>query len=264
MDINKYLKRIKVNSDIKPDLETLRCLHRQHIYNVPFENLDIHLGKKIVLEKDKLLHKIIEEDRGGFCYELNGAFYELLTTAGFNVKRISAGVCDDGKNYSPDFDHMALIVNIDGEEFLADVGFGDSFIEPLKFKPDEIQKDINDYFRISKSEDKQYYVLFRSSDGENFIPQYRFTSSSRELNEYDEMCRYHQTSPLSHFTQKVICSMAVEKGRVSLSDLKFIKTENGVKFPKEITDAEFYSLLKKHFNISLPGRLSFPNQYSKA
>lgn len=264
MVINKYLKRINLHSEVKPDLETLRSLHRQHLYNVPFENLDIHCGRKIVLEKNKLLQKIIGEGRGGFCYELNGAFYELLTTAGFKVKRISAGVCDDGENYGPDFDHMALIVNINGEEFLADVGFGDSFIEPLKFNLDEIQKDIKDYFRISKSEDKQYYILSRSSDGNNFLPQYRFTTASRELNEYDEMCRYHQTSPLSHFTQKVICSMAVETGRVSLSDLKFIRTVDGVKSQKDITETEFCTLLKTHFNISLTDRLSFPNHSQKA
>lgn len=258
MDIKKYLKRINVHSEVSPDLETLRYLHRQHLYNVPFENLDIHSGRKIILQKDKLLHKIIDEGRGGFCYELNGTFYELLTAIGFKVKRISAGVCDDGEKYSPDFDHMALMVNIDDEEYLADVGFGDSFIEPLKFKTDEIQKDIRDLFKISKSKGNEYYILYRSSGGENFIPQYRFTTAPRELKEYDEMCRYHQTSPESHFTQKVICSKADETGRVSLSNLKFIQTVDGIKEQKEIKESEFYSLLKSYFNISLQGRLNFP------
>jgi N-hydroxyarylamine O-acetyltransferase len=257
MEIKKYLKRIKVHSEVKPDLKTLRHLHRQHLYNVPFENLDIHSGRKIILQKDKLLHKIIDEKRGGFCYELNGTFYELLTAAGFNVKRVSAGVCDDGINYGPDFDHMALIVNINDEEYLADVGFGDSFIEPLKFNPDEIQKDVKDSYKISKSKGNGYYILFRSPDGENFIPQYRFKTAPKELNEYVEMCRYHQTSPQSHFTQKVICSKAVESGRISLSNLKFIQTVNGIKEQKEITENEFYSLLKSYFNISLPKRLNF-------
>lgn len=258
MDVNKYLKRIDVHSEVKPDLETFRFLHRQHLYAVPFENLDIHSGRKIILQKDMLLHKIIDEGRGGFCYELNGTFYELLTAVGFKVKRVSAGVCDDGKNYSPDFDHMALIVSINNEDYLADVGFGDSFVEPLKFKLDENQKDIRDYFKISKSKEDEYYFLYRSPDGENFIPQYRFTTVPRELNEFDEMCRYHQISPESHFTQKVICSKADEAGRISLSNLKFIKTVNGVKEQKEITENEFNSLLKSHFNITLPGRLIFP------
>ncbi len=262
--MDRYLKRINVHSQVQPDLETFRFLHRQHLYAVPFENLDIHSGRKIILKKDMLLHKIIDEGRGGFCYELNGTFYELLTAVGFKVKRVSAGVCDDGKNYSPDFDHMALIVSMNNEEYLADVGFGDSFVEPLKFKLDENQKDIRDYFKISKSKGDEYYILYRSPDGVNFIPQYRFTTVPRELNEFDEMCRYHQTSPESHFTQKVICSKANKSGRISLSNLKLIKTVNGLKEQKDITENEFISLLKSHFNVTLPGRLIFPPFSSRA
>ena len=92
MDVKRYLERINVHSEVKPDLETLILLHRQHLYNIPFENLDIHSGRKIILDEEKLIHKIIDERRGGFCYELNGAFYVLLKEIGFNVKRISAGV----------------------------------------------------------------------------------------------------------------------------------------------------------------------------
>ncbi len=258
MDVNKYFDRIRAKSVEKPDLETLRLLHRQHLYNVPFENLDIHSDRKIILEKDKLLHKIVDEERGGFCYELNGAFYELLKAAGFNVKRISAGVYGNGGKFSPDFDHMALIVNINNEEFLADVGFGDSFIEPLRFQTDIIQKDLKDYFRLTESAEDNYFILSRSADGKKFTPQYRFTTTPRELSEFDEMCLYNQTSSGSHFTQKIICSMAMPGGRVSLSDLKLIITKNGSKEQKRISENEIPSVLKNYFNVSLQNRLIFP------
>jgi N-hydroxyarylamine O-acetyltransferase len=263
MDVNKYLDRIHVKSIIKPDLETLRLVHHQHLYTIPFENLDIHSGRKIILDKEKLIHKIIDEERGGFCYELNGAFYELLKATNFNVKRISAGVYSKGGKFSPDFDHMALIVNLKDEHFLADVGFGDSFIEPIRFQLDIIQKDLKNYFRITKSSEDDYFILSRSADGIEFIPQYRFTTAERELSEFHEMCVYHQTSPESHFTQKVICSIAVPDGRISLSDLKLIITKNGNKDQKDISENEIPSILKNHFNISLQSRLIIPPDLSK-
>lgn len=258
MDLQKYLNRINISHDIKPDFDSFRLLHRQHMYNVPFENLDIHSGRKIILDKDKLVHKIVDEKRGGFCYELNGAFKELLSSAGYDVKYVSAGVINKEGSFSPDFDHMALLVEIEKVKYLADVGFGDSFIEPLKFNPEEIQKDTAGYFKISESNEKGFYILFRSEEGKNFNPQYKFSVVPRRLEEYETMCEFNQTSPESSFTQKVICSKATETGRISLSDLKLIMTENGVKKQTEITEAEFHSLLNRHFGIILNSQLIFP------
>jgi N-hydroxyarylamine O-acetyltransferase len=258
MDVKKYLERINFHSEIKPDLETLQLLHKNHLFNIPFENLDIHSGRKIILEKEKLLDKIVNEERGGFCYELNGVFYELLISIGYKVKKISAGVGNKEGTFGSDFDHMALIVNFNGEEWLADVGFGDSFLLPLKFKIDEIQKDVWDFFKISKSEDENYYILSRSSTGNDFISQYKFGLNPRGLSEYQQMCNYHQTSPESHFTQKIICSKATETGRISLSDLKLIITGNSIKKQKKIAKQEFQKLLKKYFNITLRSELTVP------
>lgn len=260
MDVNKYLERIDVSAEVKPDPETLRLLHRSHLYKVPFENLDIHSGRKIILDEEKLLHKIIDKKRGGFCYELNGAFYALLKAIGFNVKRVSAGVYENEKGFSPDFDHMALIVKTGEEKYLADVGFGDSFIEPMKFKTGEIQEDEGGFFKISEPENNGYYILYRSSDRKNFTQQYKFSLTPRELNEYDAMCEYHQTSPESHFMQKIICSKATESGRVSISDLKLITTSGRTKEQRIITEDEFYSLLKSCFNVSLQNKIKFPSR----
>jgi N-hydroxyarylamine O-acetyltransferase len=259
MDISEYLKRINVITEVKPDLKTLKLLHQNHLLNIPFENLDIHSGRKIILEKDRLLNKIVNEERGGFCYELNGAFYELLISIGFKVKRISAGVANKDGVFGPGFDHMALIVILDDEEWLADVGFGDSFVLPLKFTMDEVQKDVWDFFKIIIAEEENYFILLSSVDGKDFIPQYKFSLKPRELKEYQQMCDYHQASPKSHFTQKVICSKATETGRISLSDLKLIITENGVKSEKEINEKEFNQLLQMEFNMILNRKFAFPN-----
>jgi N-hydroxyarylamine O-acetyltransferase len=258
MDIERYLEKINVHSGIRPDPKTLFLLHRKHLYNIPFENLDIHSGRKIILEEDRLLSKIIDERRGGFCYELNGSFYVLLNAIGFDVKRISAGVYEREGKFSPDFDHMALIVSLNETEYLSDVGFGDSFLEPLKLKTDEIQEDRAGFFRITKSGDGDHFILHRALDGEDFIPQYKFGLAPRKLNEFNHMCEYHETSPESHFMQKIICSKATEKGRITLSDRKLIVTENGKKEQKDITESDFHLFLKQHFNITLRNKLIFP------
>ena len=216
----------------------------------------------VSLEKEKLLHKVVAENRGGFCYELNGAFYELLSSIGFEVRYLSAGVYSKEGVCSPEYDHMALMVNFDGKEFLADVGFGDSFIEPLKFVTGEIQKDVREHFLISESENKGYFNLKRSTDGVEFNPQYKFSSAGRKLNEFSLMCEYNQISPASHFTQQVICSKATASGRISLIDLKLIETRNGIKKQWDISEAEFYSLLKTDFNIELSDKLIFPQNKS--
>ncbi len=158
---------------------------------------------------------------------------------------------------------MALIVRINDEQFLADVGFGDSFIEPIRFQMDIIQKDLKDYFRITKSAEDDYFILGRSADGKEFTPQYRFTTAPRQLSEFGEMCLYHQSSPESHFTQQVICSIAKPDGRISLSNLKLITTSNGNKEQQEISENEIPFILKNYFNISLQSRLIIPSDTSQ-
>src|SRR2546421_10050322 len=130
MDIQAYLQRIDYTGPLVPSAKTLRLLQVAHLRTVPFENLSIHSGEPIVLDDDALFEKIVSRRRGGFCYELNGLFAALLRALGFDVAMLSAQVADAQGTFGPDFDHMTLLVNQD-ERWLADVGFGDSFSEPL-------------------------------------------------------------------------------------------------------------------------------------
>src|SRR5215210_4041066 len=96
VDTKAYLRRIGYSGPLDPCAETLRGLHRAHMLSVPFENLDIHLERVIVLDEDKLLSKVVGQRRGGFCYELNGAFAALLRALGFDVTMLAAGVAGEG------------------------------------------------------------------------------------------------------------------------------------------------------------------------
>src|SRR5271169_4298248 len=130
LNVPAYLDRIAYAGPLAPRLEVLRNLHRAHLLSVPFENLDIAAGRKIVCDENAFIDKIVERRRGGFCYELNGAFAALLRAIGFQVTLLSARVSREDGSDSPEFDHLALKVDLD-EPWLTDVGFGDSFLDPL-------------------------------------------------------------------------------------------------------------------------------------
>ena len=250
MDVKKYLSRIGISSQLKPDLHTLIKLHKSHILNVPFENLDIHLGREITLDFKKFYTKIVINNRGGFCYELNGSFYNLLANLGYKAKMVSARVANSKGDFGKEFDHMAIIVKLD-DEWLVDVGFGDSFIEPIKFELELPQKRYGMIYKIVKH-DEDYFKLQKSSDGVNYIDQYIFTLNERKLSDYTEMCIHNQTSPTTMFTHKRICTIATEDGRITLSDLKLIRTIGGEKIETILNNEnEFQECLKTYFKINI-------------
>ena len=249
MNIAAYLDRIQYSGPIEANSETLRSLHRAHMLSVPFENLDIGLGRPIVCEQASFLQKIVEQRRGGFCYELNGAFAALLRALGFNVTLLSARVAREDGSASPEFDHLALRVDLE-QPWLADVGFGDSFVEPLPLITDVEHTHGTRAFRLVEEGST---VLMEMTDSQgNWKRQYSFKLTPRRLEEFKPMCHYHQTSPESHFTQKKICSMATPGGRITLADRRLIVTLNGKR--KEValdSDTEWLSALKDRFGIVL-------------
>jgi N-hydroxyarylamine O-acetyltransferase len=250
-NVSKYLQRIGINDPPDKSFSFLIKLHRAHMITVPFENLSIHQKESIVLIKDFLYNKIVMNRRGGFCYELNYLFSQLLKSLGYEVKIISARVFSKSGIPGPEYDHMALLVFCEGREWLCDIGFGDSFIEPVEFAPGTIKNDITGYYRITVSDDN-YFLLSSSEDMLKWEDQYLFTSTERSVEEFMEMCRYHQTSPDSHFTRKRVCTLAAESGRITLTDDKLIITKDKIKYETPVErESSFKENLKKYFNISL-------------
>ncbi|HKQ06769.1 MAG TPA: arylamine N-acetyltransferase [Blastocatellia bacterium] len=248
MNVTAYLERINYHGAIEPTAATLRDLHRAHLLAVPFENLDIHLGREIVLDDERLYAKVVERRRGGFCYELNGAFAALLSELGFNVKKLAAGVGRADGSFGPLFDHMALLVELD-ELWLADVGFGEGFREPLRLAEEGEQAQAFGSYRIRQ--DGEHHILEQRA-GDRWLPEYRFPLQAYEYGDYQEMCRYHQTSPLSSFTQKRTCSLATVDGRVTLTNNRLITTAGGERTERELTDElEIAAILREQFGVVL-------------
>jgi N-hydroxyarylamine O-acetyltransferase len=247
VNIEAYLERIGYRGSTKPTAEVLKSMHRAHLLTVPFENLDIALGVPIELDLDAFFEKIVVRRRGGFCYELNGLFGWLLRELRFPVAMLSARVLDGGR-IGPDFDHMLLLVRLE-DRLIADVGFGDSFLTPVPMDGDE-QVEGDRTYRVAVTE--WALTLERLSPGTDWEPQYAFNGAPRRLADFAEMCRWQQTSPESHFTQKAICSLATEDGRITLSNGRLIETKAGNKSERSIKDhAEYRDLLRLHFGIEL-------------
>jgi N-hydroxyarylamine O-acetyltransferase len=248
LNIPAYLDRISYSGPVAPTTDVLRQLHRAHMLAVPFENLDIGLGRKIVCDEESILRKIVEQRRGGFCYELNGAFAALLRELGFKVTLLSAGAARrDGSN-GPEFDHLTLKIDLE-EPWLADVGFGDSFLEPLRLKFDIEQPQGRRKFRLVEEQGSLHMEMAKPEDWKR---QYSFTMIPRQLGDFAGMCHYHQTSPESSFTQKKICSRATPDGRITVADRKLIVTRNGRKKESALdSDQEWREALKKYFEIVL-------------
>ena len=248
VNIVKYLKRIGLDeTELNTDAQCLSLLQTSHLLAVPFENLDIHWKRPIILDTGRSYKKIVEGKRGGFCYELNGLFNELLRDIGFRTRIVSARVYN-GTDFGPEFDHAAIIATIGELEYLVDVGFGDFAAEPLRIVPDIEQNDREGVFVIRRGDFGTLEVL-KSSD-EGWRPQYSFTMLGRELSEFAEMCDFQQYSPDSHFTRGRMCSILTETGRKTVTDSKFLITENGAKTEYAVNSSEeFDRLLNDEFGI---------------
>lgn len=253
MNIPAYLTRMNYSASVKPDAETLHGLQSAHLLSIPFENLDIGLNQPIQLSEEALWDKIILRKRGGFCYELNGLFARFLKQIGFDVTYLNASVFNREGKPGIDFDHLALLVKIPQEptRWLADVGFGDSFTEPLSFEMGNEQVQGLRSYRLEQT--TEGYITWQKNYDGTWERQYFFDLQPHNFpDEYEAACLYHQTSPKSSFTRASIISRATPEGRISLEDGSLIITTNGQREERLVPDREEYqALLKEHFGVVL-------------
>jgi N-hydroxyarylamine O-acetyltransferase len=253
MDIDSYLARIGAVWPASPDLQALRALQLAHLQTVPFENLDIHAGVPIILNDAALFAKIVGRRRGGICYELNGAFAWLLRALGFDVTIVAANVHDGAGTWTPDCDHMALVVGIDDDRYLVDVGFGDSCRVPLALAQRGKRHDgMLDYAMAAEN---GWYTLSKAQATDAALPlqrSFRFNLTPRSFEEFVPRCHFHQTSQESHFRRKTICSRASAEGRITFTGTEIVISKGVAREVIALTNAEATdSALSGYFGIVL-------------
>ncbi|MFD5015063.1 arylamine N-acetyltransferase family protein [Streptomyces chartreusis] len=263
VEVDAYLRRLGVEHPAWPTVDVLRELQLRHLQTVPFENLSVHLGEEIVLEEKRLLDKVVGARRGGFCYELNGSFGALLGALGFDVTLLAARVYGKEERLGIPYDHMALKVGtVDGGAWLADVGFGAHSHYPLAFEARGEQVDPAGVFRVVEAGPDAAGVRGGHDSGEaadldvvmDGRPQYRLDRRPRALGDFVAGAWWHSTSPLSHFTQSLVCSRVTEEGgRITLSGRTFKTTAaDGTREERELgTDEEVLRTYRERFGIEL-------------
>ncbi|MFF3498054.1 arylamine N-acetyltransferase [Streptomyces sp. NPDC003247] len=268
--LDAYLRRLGVAYPAWPTADVLRELQLRHLQTVPFENLSIHLGEEIVLEEKRLVEKVVVAGRGGFCYELNGAFSALLRAVGFDVTLLAGRVYGEEGRLGIPYDHLALLVRtVDAGEWLADVGFGAHSHYPLRWEHRGEQQDPGGLFRIAEAGPDAAGVkggagrLAGSGNGapgadvdvhRNGTRAYRLEVRPRLLGDFLAGAWWHRTSPDSHFTRSLVCSRVTQEGgRITLSGRRLKTTSaDGSSEEREVAgDEEVLAVYRERFGISL-------------
>lgn len=245
-DIDEYLERIGLtHRTIRHDRETLEALQRCHLSTVPFENLDVYAGRPVGCDLAHSIPKVIERRRGGWCFELNGAFSALLDALGFEVSLLGAAVLLGGPNAV--IDHLTLEVQLD-EPYLVDVGFGDSFIRPLRLNHPEEQDGGSGIFQFIPSAQGSTLAKIVAGIPE---PQYRFKRVNRELSDFKSASDELQTNRDLHWSQKPFATRLVDGGpdRVTLLKDRLKIRRDGIETHTDIGPADWDETLEQWFKI---------------
>lgn len=255
LDLDAYLQRIGYRGQLVPDLETLHGLHFAHATSIPFENLDVLLGRPISLELSDIQNKLVYKSRGGYCFEQNRLLAAALMRIGFRVTGLSGRVRRGSPAIRPRT-HMILSVDVDDEPWLADVGFGSEgllFPVPLN-KFDPIQQHFWTY-RLAREGD--LYVLQTLYD-EGWFDLYAFTLEPQYHVDYLMANYYTYSHPRSPFTNTLLVQRTTADVRIILLNRQRLTARAGVKEIQTLTDdAALLDVLRTDFGLSFPDGTQF-------
>jgi N-hydroxyarylamine O-acetyltransferase len=217
VDLDAYFRRIGHDGGRAPTLETLRAIVARHAEAIPFENLDPLLGRPVRLDAASLEKKLVHEGRGGYCFEQNLLLRQVLEGLGYRVAGLAARVlwnAPEGR-VTPRT-HMLLRVEVEGERYLADVGFGGQVLTaPLRFEPDVEQATPHEPFRLVRAGEDGEYSL-QSLIGGDWASLYRFEPNEQALVDYEVANWYVSTHPGSIFVNALLAARAVPGRRYAL------------------------------------------------
>jgi N-hydroxyarylamine O-acetyltransferase len=209
VNLDAYLNRIGWSGELKTDPETLRLLHLKHTTSIPFENLDIQLGKNISLDLQDLQRKLIENRRGGYCFEQNTLFHAILKEIGFDVIACEARV-RMGRTIASPRTHMLLVVTWKGERLLVDAGFGgDGLLIPVPMDGAEHQQYLWKY-RVIRDGDLFVLQTFRD---QSWMDLYAFVAQHRDDIDFQVANWYTSTHPDSRFVQTLTVQLPTPEAR---------------------------------------------------
>jgi N-hydroxyarylamine O-acetyltransferase len=245
MNLEQYLQRIKYTGNLEPNLETLIAVHRQHLLNIAYENLDIHLGRTLELSPARAFEKIVLENRGGWCYEMNGLLAWALREIGFDVELLACAVGENNASAN----HLALKVNLE-EAYLADAGFGNGLLEPIPLTPG-VYTQQSRAFQLEQDGEHWRFEI-QSGSAAAVGNSFDFTLEPQQLENFQERCTYLQTSIESGFVRVVVCHRMTETGVQSLRGAVLQTISHGIETSRTLERPDEYNtVLREVFGLHL-------------
>jgi N-hydroxyarylamine O-acetyltransferase len=249
MNVDAYLRRVGLNSRPPATLAGLTAIHRAHLLAIPYENLDVQLGRLVTIERPAIYEKIVERKRGGWCYEMNGILGWALGELGFHVTRATGAVMRETSGEASDGNHLVLRVELPEGLYLADVGFGDGPRNPIRVVPGAFHADGFD-FSLRRVDDRWWRL---NNDPRGGAPSFDFNLDAANEALLAGKCDFLQTSHTSPFVQNLVAQRHVPQGLKILRGrvLRTIRAD-GIG-DRVIADAEeLVAVLRNVFALDVP------------
>jgi N-hydroxyarylamine O-acetyltransferase len=247
IDVHAYLERIAFPGRPEVDLATLAALQRAHLGAVPFENLHVFHRRGVRVDAEWSVAKVLS-GRGGWCFELNGAFAELLAAIGFDVDRVGASVLL-GDEPPPEPDHLALVVHLD-RRYLVDVGFGKSVTRPIPLDSDEPVVEDHGRYRLVEVRAEVFAFQFSDEPSAEFSTQHEFSTEPRPLERFADRSEYLATEQGLHWTAAPFATRLVPNGRVTLLADRLKVSRGGIETVTEVAEHEWADVLHRWFAMT--------------
>src|SRR5699024_2795696 len=244
--VENYLE-IDTHTDHGNHLETLNYYIERYVLNVPFENINVQNGQPIALDNASMIDKIVNQHRGGYCYEQNRLFCEYLTSKGYNGYMDSATIYK-GSGWAMEGSHIALIVILNQKKYLVDVGYPDITKAAIPIANDD--QPVSYCKGESKGNNVSEHTFEMKKEVDYKLQtQYQFKDEPRELADFEPGIAFNQNNESSIFVQKLLISKAMPYGRVTMSNDHISITHHGQKEKKNITSENYKYFLNRYFKI---------------
>jgi N-hydroxyarylamine O-acetyltransferase len=249
VDLQAYFDRINFTGEARPDVATLRALHRAHMQAIPYDSLDVQFGRPVSLDPAAAFDKIVTRRRGGWCYEMNGLFGAMLQAIGFKVTRMAGAAMREVRGDFMIGSHLVLLVEIDGEPWIADVGFGDGALEPFRLATGPLSFEGYD-FLVETLDDRWWRFHNHALGG---AKSFDFIVEPADPALLQEKCDWLHDAPDSPFVQNVICQRYRGGEILQLIGRSYRQIRGGEKQDRLIESAdEFVQVLRDDFTLDLP------------
>lgn len=250
--LTAYFARIGWSDSASVDIETLKALHLLHNGAIPFENLDVLLPREMQLDDLSLEEKLVTARRGGYCFEQNGVFERALREIGFNVRSLLGRVVLANPSSLPPRTHRLLLVELQGEQWIADVGFGgQTLTAPIRLQADIEQQTPHGEYRLVQEGD-DWILQFRHHD--HWQSMYRFDLVVQHQSDYLMGNFWSAHWPQSHFRHHLLmCRHLPDGGKLTLTNFHFTRYQDGRAVEQiNLPDvASLYALLQEQFGLGV-------------